>query len=90
MPKMQLRDNPVGVPQRIRATLCLRPPYEPRGTSIPCGLSRLRILLVTTRVCTPTRLRFSGSMDAFSASFSLATRHSPLAVLRCYHKLHET
>src|SRR5260370_8361064 len=28
----------------------LSPPYAPRGAPIPCGLSRLRILPVTTRV----------------------------------------
>src|SRR5258708_11209584 len=58
----------------IRATPLLPPSYAPRGASIPSGLSRLRILPVTTGV--PTRISFSRSSDALSASLPLATRHS--------------
>jgi hypothetical protein len=74
----------------IRATPLLPPSYAPRGASIPSGLSRLRILSVTTGVYCRRAVSFSRSSDALSASLSLATRHSPLPALRCYHKLHET
>src|SRR5713101_5347885 len=40
----------VGVPTGIYATLSLSSSYAPRGASISCGLSRLRILPVTTGV----------------------------------------
>src|SRR5882762_1141032 len=40
----------VGVPTGIYATLSLSPSHAPRGASISCGLSRLRILPVTTGV----------------------------------------
>ena len=36
----------------------LSPSYAPRGASIPCGLTRLRILPVTTGVYHPMRFRF--------------------------------
>src|SRR5260370_21476016 len=38
----------------IYPTLSLSPSYARRGASIPCGLSRLRILAVTTGVWGPT------------------------------------
>src|SRR5216684_2941911 len=44
------RGRGVGVPTGIYATLSLSSSYAPRGASISCGLSRLRILLVTTGV----------------------------------------
>src|SRR5713101_6716332 len=41
----------VGVPQHFRVSSIQPPePSAPRGASIPCGLSRLRILPVTTGV----------------------------------------
>jgi hypothetical protein len=54
----------------------LPPSYAPRGASIPCGLSRLRILPVTTGVCAPpTRFRF----------FCVCGIHNLLAL--CFHIL---
>jgi hypothetical protein len=52
-----------GVPPAHPRRALLPPSYASRGTSIPCGLSRLRILPVTTGVCTP----------------NLPNRHSSLA-----------
>src|SRR6266852_8918314 len=51
-----------GTPAQPRRAL-LPPSYASRAASIPCGLSRLRILPVTTGVCTP----------------NLPNRHSSLA-----------
>src|SRR5712692_1529106 len=47
---MKNRGRGVGVPTGIYATLSLSSSYAPRGASISCGLSRLRILPVTTGV----------------------------------------
>src|SRR5713226_6413823 len=52
----------------------LSPSYAPRGASIPCGLTRLRILPVTTGVY----LRAS-DLSAFAAS--------PIGSSLCFHKL---
>ena len=46
-----------GMPTLPRRAL-LPPSYAPRGASISCGLSRLRILPVTTGVCTPPAPQF--------------------------------
>src|SRR5260370_6806106 len=62
----------VGGTSRLRSNLehptsnlCFCPSHAPRGVSIPCALTRLRILPVTTGVWGPPAL--------------LATRHSSLA-----------
>src|SRR5712692_2083056 len=52
---MKNRGRGVGVPTGIYATLSLSSSYAPRGASISFGLSRLRILPVTTGVWVPFR-----------------------------------
>src|SRR5260370_4944448 len=47
---MLMKNGGSGAPTGIYATLSLSPSHAPRGASISCGLSRLRILPVTTGV----------------------------------------
>ena len=56
-----------------------RPSYAPRGASIPCALTRLRILPVATAVW--GTLRLSRHSFAESAPLRRATRHFPFVFI---------
>src|SRR5260370_26794147 len=63
----------------------LPPSYAPRGASIPFGLSRLRILPVTTGVWGPPAFLATRLPRARVCEGPLATHHSPLPL--CFHPL---
>src|SRR5260370_24161396 len=80
---MKNRGRGVGVPTGIYATLSLSSSYAPRGASISCGLSRLRILPVTTGV--------SQSSSTFHESpFSCLCRKNERSYRPAQHRIYWT
>src|SRR5258706_1583810 len=67
-----------------RLQLRQRPSYAPRGASIPCGFSRLRILPVTTGEYYPLRLQITSYPSAIPYARGHEIDAAGLAYHECY------